>query len=79
MVGIKVPGGVVDLAVGAKHADPQTQIKRQATGGVPIILEVWFEDFVAIVGLDGRFLLLEVCDLPEQQVGKGIVRGNART
>ena len=76
MRGIKVPGGVMDLAVGAEHADPQTQVDGQATGGVPVILEVGFKDLIAVVGLDGCFFLLEVCHLPEQQVGKSVSAGD---
>src|ERR1700732_5016404 len=59
---VPIPGVVVALMLGAKEAHTQTQIEGQAVGGVPVVLEVRFENLVAVVGLDRSFLLFELGD-----------------
>src|SRR5581483_10267887 len=49
---IEIEGLMLLLAVGAKQADSQPQIKRQAASDVPVVLEVRFQNFVTVIVLD---------------------------
>src|ERR1700674_1371872 len=77
MTRIEVPGAVVDLTVRTVKAHAQTQVEGQALGGVPVVLEIWLEDFVSVVGFDSRFFLLKDRDVAQKQIGEGVPAGNS--
>ena len=64
------------FAVGPEQAHPHAEIQGQATGDVPVILEIGFNDLVAVVVLDPLVLLPVAGDFAQQQVGEWIARGN---
>src|SRR5271167_4306555 len=69
---VEIEGMQILLAVSAKETDTQTEIQRELLRDPPIILEIRFDDFVAVVifGLEIRLLVLS--DVPHQQIGIGI-------
>ena len=69
---VKVEGLLLLLPISSKQAHPQSKIQREVVGGVPVILEVRFQNLIAVVVFETPVLLPVARDLSEQQVGKSI-------
>ncbi len=63
---------LVFFAVRSEQADPQTEIQCKSLCDTPIVLEIRLHDLVAVVVLGLFVRLLIACDVPMQQVGKGV-------
>src|SRR5258708_15716270 len=69
---IKVEGLLVALAVGPKKAETQSKIQGEAFRYAPVVLEVGFDDFVAIVVLRRSAGLLVFVNITQQEVSERV-------
>src|SRR5260370_6456099 len=70
---LKVERSLGDSTTGSKQAEAEPQVQSQALGEAPVVLEVGFEDFIAIVILhDGAGLCVR-SDISREEIGKWIL------
>src|SRR5215472_9117107 len=79
VAGIKVIGLILCVTAGAKQADAQAKIQRQAIGYAPVVLEVWLKNLVPQVILRLIASLGKSADPSGKQVRKRVARGYCRT
>src|SRR6185437_6193529 len=70
--GIEIIGVLVLLAIGSKQTDAKTEVQCQPASSVKIVLEVGFDNFVAVVILGLCARLTEAENISQQKVGKRI-------
>src|SRR5438046_1936083 len=75
---VKVEGLPVALAVSSIQTDAQAEIQSKAFGYAPVVLEVRLHDSVPVVVLLFCGPLLVARDVPQQQIGEGVARGDGR-
>src|SRR5713101_4545769 len=75
---LEVKGPAVTLAVGSIEAEPQPEIQSKSLGHPPVVLEIRFNDPVAVVILSLQVGLLVLGDISHQQIGKRVSCANGR-
>ena len=69
---IKIERPMVTLAISPEEAEPYSQIQGQPPGRMEVILEIRFQDFIAVVILGLGAGLGEVGDVAQEKIGKRI-------
>ena len=75
---VEIKSQIVQLAVRSIETETYSQIQRQTTRSMPVILKIRLVDFVEIMHLQLQLLLREAGYIPQKRIGVSVARGILR-